>query len=664
MWRCAFCETNNGDQDNYCSVCGSARAASEQLEHGAYQSHENEPSEQYDDGQWQQPASEYIPDEPYDRAAKYDGSYAAGGTVVRHRRKWPWLVAALAVIIIAAGGGVLALENMYGDAVDARARGEYKLAYEKFSAIEWYRDSAGQAEYCDAAAHIAAGDILMARQEFAAARGEYAQAANAEGDELIVETWVREAAQYSDNGDYETAASVLEPVSRTDAGCAALYDIYMQQAGVLLQNDDTDGAAAAYEEAAAYAADDADLNAAQNGVAVAAVRAEELRQAEEARKQEEARIAAEQAEKERLAKVDEMYRNAGIKAENGDLSGAIADYMQLDGYSDSAAHMRRLSVELCKLAAAGGMHYIQIDDGKAVAYGNDFYGQCNVQGANDAIQAAAGKYHSVILYADGTVVAAGDNSYGQCAVQDWTGIVAVAAGSYHTVGLRYDGSVVTAGWDAYGQRGTRTWTDIVAVAAGERHTVGLRADGSVVAAGDSSDGRCRVNDWRDIVQIACGYGHTVGLKSDGSVVATGWKEYGQTDVQGAQEVICIAAGAYHTVCLQADGTIYACGNDFYGQCSVQTPGAVAVIADGAYTLCMDGEGNITRFGALYEQCGPGSAAAEVRMLQQTLKVMGYYGGAVNGNYSDELAAAVAAAEKAMGMEPDGKADPEFLESIY
>jgi len=49
----------------------------------------------------------------------------------------------------------------------------------------------------------------------------------------------------------------------------------------------------------------------------------------------------------------------------------------------------------------------------------------------------------------------------------------------------------------------------------------------------------------------------------------------------------------------------------------------------------------------------GSRGGDVSELQATLKLLGYYNGAVNGIYSEQTATAVSAFQKAAGLTPDG-----------
>ena len=301
MWRCAICETNNDDQATSCIVCGSLRVESEKLaqEAGEYaaqevvqapvqEAYEEVNSPVWDDG--------YEPDSPYDREAKYDGSYALGGTVVRHRRKWPVFAALAAVIALAAGGGVIAVENMYGGAQEMLAAGEYSAAQATVSKIGWYRDSAEQAAECRKLVRIEAGDALVEAGDFEGARAEYAMAGGEIGAKAIADSWMYQSDALVEAGDFEGALAVLENVAGTNTGAleiervklaqgracleagdasaardavadiggtadgaGVMFEAYMLDAAAALEAQDIAAAYEAYELAAEYALDDAQL---------------------------------------------------------------------------------------------------------------------------------------------------------------------------------------------------------------------------------------------------------------------------------------------------------------------------------------------------------------------------------------------------------------------
>ncbi len=78
------------------------------------------------------------------------------------------------------------------------------------------------------------------------------------------------------------------------------------------------------------------------------------------------------------------------------------------------------------------------DAGSIVAWGDNYYGQCNVPAPNTGFVAiAGGLFHSLGLKADGSIVAWGYNYFGQCNVPaPNSGFVAVAGGQNHSLGLK------------------------------------------------------------------------------------------------------------------------------------------------------------------------------------------------------------------------------------
>lgn len=66
-------------------------------------------------------------------------------------------------------------------------------------------------------------------------------------------------------------------------------------------------------------------------------------------------------------------------------------------------------------------------------------------------QVSFGTSHILILKNNNTVVSFGDNSYGQTNVESWNNIVAISAAGEHSVGVKSDGTVVAVGRDNAGQ---------------------------------------------------------------------------------------------------------------------------------------------------------------------------------------------------------------------
>lgn len=60
---------------------------------------------------------------------------------------------------------------------------------------------------------------------------------------------------------------------------------------------------------------------------------------------------------------------------------------------------------------------------------------------------------------------------------------------------------------------------------------------------------------------------------------------------------------------------------------------------------------------------PGDKGEKVQRLQRILKLLGHYGGELDGSYGPQTTEAVKAFQKAVGLEPDGVAGPKTLEAL-
>lgn len=239
-------------------------------------------------------------------------------------------------------------------------------------------------------------------------------------------------------------------------------------------------------------------------------------------------------------------------------------------------------------AAAGDCHTVLIrSDGEAIAFGRNDAGQCivprlprrsfvlqnqNSVAAEDSrryrfVLAAAGGAHTVLLCDDGTAVAFGDNSYGNCDVPELPAglyYVGAAAGGCHTVLLRSDGVCLAFGANSAGQCSVptpRPGTTYVAVAAGGFHTVLLCSDGMAVAFGSRNCGQCSVPALPQGVRytaVAAGRSHTCLLRSDGGITMT--CDNGTADLPDlpldVHYVDCFA-GNSHSFLLRSDGEVLA-----------------------------------------------------------------------------------------------------------
>jgi len=271
-------------------------------------------------------------------------------------------------------------------------------------------------------------------------------------------------------------------------------------------------------------------------------------------------------------------------------------------------------------------------NGKVLAWGNDWYEQTNVPiGLSDVQDIAAGYTHGAALTAGGGIVtwgAKGISSASNLNVPaNLTDVKAIDAGDSFTLALKNNGTV--AAWSIINDPINANLRDpyqietppgdavgITMISAGKGHALALRSDGRVVAWGSTSEGASNnqgqsivPNEAKSgIIAIAAGGYHSLALTNGGEVIAWGAGSYnnglnhdfGQTIVPPAAKsgVIAIAAGRYHSLALKTDGTVIAWGGNGFGQSTVpQGLNGVAAIAAGDDTsLVLKQDGAVEGWG--------------------------------------------------------------------
>ncbi|RKH36926.1 RCC1 domain-containing protein, partial [Corallococcus llansteffanensis] len=242
-----------------------------------------------------------------------------------------------------------------------------------------------------------------------------------------------------------------------------------------------------------------------------------------------------------------------------------------------------------------------------------------VPSLTDAVTAARGFQHALVLTGDRTVWAFGSNGSGQLGddtakpasdvpvkVVGLTDVIQVAAGSEHSVALRADGTVWTWGRNSSGNLGLGTTdsdpharptqvpglTDVVDIAAGKDHTLALRADGTVVAWGLGASGQLghgqsgsegssavpvAVRELTNATSVAANGTVSFALRADGTVIGWGQNANGtlgtgdkvtraapSTAVVGLTDVTTLGVGALHAVGVRRDGAVFGWGWNFKG----------------------------------------------------------------------------------------------------
>ncbi len=236
-----------------------------------------------------------------------------------------------------------------------------------------------------------------------------------------------------------------------------------------------------------------------------------------------------------------------------------------------------------RAVAIGGHHTLVLTpEGAVRAWGEDYYGQCDVPLEGGFTGIAAGLYHSLSLRRDGSIAVWGDNTRGQCRGVTARGFVVVGSGDWHCLAIQSDGSLVAWGWNEYGQCNVPPDDKYTAVCGGHGHSLALASDGTVVAWGNNADGQCNVPDGDDFTAVAAGAFHSLALRSDGSLAAWGCNDDGQCDVPAGGDFTGIAAGAFHSLALKNDGSVVAWGHNGYAQCDIPASIRLVSVTAGGY----------------------------------------------------------------------------------
>jgi alpha-tubulin suppressor-like RCC1 family protein len=227
-----------------------------------------------------------------------------------------------------------------------------------------------------------------------------------------------------------------------------------------------------------------------------------------------------------------LRADGSVWTTGSNLSGQLGDSGVAPSGRNGFGRLDGLS-PIVDIAAGNDFCLAVTADGSVLAWGSNTAGQLGqgsaggqygipqaVPGISTAVAVTAGDGHSLILLADGRAMAMGDNTYGQLGTAsaaqtvdptfvkdiggsaDQQNIVALAGGQNHSLWLTGNGQVLAAGRnEEFGQLGNGSGVDstlpvaayelpsAAAIAAGDSHSLALGVDGKLWVYGRGSEGQ-------------------------------------------------------------------------------------------------------------------------------------------------------------------------------
>lgn len=241
---------------------------------------------------------------------------------------------------------------------------------------------------------------------------------------------------------------------------------------------------------------------------------------------------------------------------------------------------------------------------------------------------AAGADHVAICKGDGTVVAYGDNKFGQCNVQSWRNITQVVCGAFYTAGLKKDGTVVIAGGGLYNGAtldNAKYWKNIIRLSGGVDHLVGIRNNGKPFACGYNGNGQCDILPWNNIKDVTAGYWFTIGAKNDGSVIYIGKNNKSDPiDVCSWADIVQCDAGNTHVLGVTETGKVLASGRNDFGECNLDTWSNITLVsACMRHSFGIQADGTVVVSGEDFDGIDEVRSWKNVRFLSAFSKPIGH-----------------------------------------
>lgn len=180
----------------------------------------------------------------------------------------------------------------------------------------------------------------------------------------------------------------------------------------------------------------------------------------------------------------------------------------------------------------------------------------------DIIDIASGDNHIVAVDIKGRVYAFGDNKYGQCEVDDYRKISKVYATKNGTILLGYNGDLYCRG-EFIGSGQLKNYNGILDLDTSNDNLVLLTKDGTVDYIAKTAN-FLNIYKWRDIVDVACGDNFIAALNSEGKVYIDTADILMKKTVAEWNNIIAIASGDEYLLAYDGEN-IYGTGKNDYHQ---------------------------------------------------------------------------------------------------